>query len=209
MQNAAAITALAAILGGSYLLLRSMQQQGSGAGTVTTDNTSEGTLMDLNGLANQIAAAATSAPQDNPTHISQAGLDALKSREGFSAAPYADHKGFSIGYGHLIKPGETLQYVSLQQATDLLLNDILWAEEAVINGVTAPLSQGQFDALVSFAYNVGAGAFQRSTLVRRINLGDTSASQEFDRWIYASGQPNNALIARRTSERNQYENATA
>jgi GH24 family phage-related lysozyme (muramidase) len=207
MQNAPAFIALAAVTVGAMLLLQG--QQGSGAGQITTDDTSEGSIMDLAGLAGQIADAATPAPQDNPNALSAAGMAALQMREGFSATPYADHKGYSIGFGHLIKPGENLATVTVGQAVDLMRTDIAWAVQAVADTITAPINQSQFDALVSFAYNVGEGAFKRSTLARRINAGDPGASDEFGRWIYASGQQNSALIARRTSEKNQFESGTA
>lgn len=209
MENAPALIAAATVLGGAYLLTRAVAQAGSGGGAVGTDNTFEGSILDLNGLANQVAAAATPAPQDNPQGMSDQGLKALMAREGFSATPYADHKGNSIGFGHLIKPGESLDYVTVQQATDILMSDVAWAVDVVRASIVVPINQSQFDALVSFAYNVGAGAFARSTLVRRINTGDPGAAQEFARWVYASGVVNQALVARRQSERQQFEGATA
>jgi lysozyme len=208
MDNTAPLIAIAAVSLGAYMLLKN-QGQGSGAGLITTDNTDEGSIMDLAGLAGQIVDATTSAPADNPTYISAAGIAAICRREGFAATPYADHKGFSIGYGHLIKPGENLTRVTVDQATQLLQNDIAWAVQAVADSITVPVSQSQFDALVSFAFNVGGGAFKRSTLVRRINAGDTNASDEFDRWVYASGKVNPALIARRAGEKSQFESTSA
>ena len=209
MTQAPAILAAATLLGAAFLLLKAMEQQGSGAGDVGTNDSTEGTIFDMNGIANQLTAAATPAPEGNPTRMSAAGLDALKVREGFSASPYPDHKGYSIGYGHLIKPGERLSYVSIQQATDILAADVAWAQDAVTASITAPISQAQFDALASFCFNVGAGAFARSTLVRRINQGDPAAADEFARWVFASGQVNGALVARRNSEQAQFESATA
>ena len=209
MQQTAAIAAIATLLGGTYLLLRSMQHQGSGGGEITTDNTSEGSIFDMNSIANQVTAAATPSPADNPTTLSPAGIAALQAREGFSATPYSDHKGNSIGFGHLIKPGESLTYVSVSQATDLMMADVQWAQDAVRSAITVPINQAQFDALVSFCYNVGAGAFKGSTLVRKINQDDTTAPLEFARWVYASGAVNSALINRRDSERQQFESASA
>lgn len=209
MQNTPALIAVATILGGAFLLMRGMQQQGSGGDQITTDNTNEGSIFDMNAIANQLTAAATGGTSGNPDTLSPQGIAALQKREGFSATPYADHKGFSIGFGHLIKPGEALQYVSIAQATDLMMQDVQWAQDAVFSAIAAPITQAQFDALVSFAYNVGAGAFKGSTLVRKINTGDTTAAAEFSRWIYASGQQNAALITRRTSERQQFESGTA
>lgn len=209
MQTGPALFAVATVLGGTYLLLQGMQQRGSGGGDVGTDNSTEGTIFDMNGIANQVAAAATPSPTDNPHSMSADGLERLKQREGFSPTPYSDHKGYSIGYGHLIKAGESLAHVTIDQATQLLMSDVGWAEGSVYGAVTAPVSQVQFDALVSFCYNVGAPSFERSTLVRKINMGDPTAAAEFDRWVYASGQVNTALVNRRSSERAQFESASA
>lgn len=209
MQKAPLLLAIGVVLGGTWLLLKGMQQRGSGGGDVSTDDASEGTIFDMNGLANQAIAAATPAPADNPTAMSADGLARLQAREGFSATKYPDHKGYSVGFGHLIKSGESLDTVTRAQATALLMSDVAWAESSVSGAITVPLAQAQFDALVSFAYNVGAPSFERSTLVRKINTGDQSAPQEFDRWVYASGQVNPALVDRRASERQQFESATA
>ncbi|CAN5165890.1 hypothetical protein BH10PSE16_BH10PSE16_43760 [soil metagenome] len=141
--------------------------------------------------------------------LSNTGLSKIKVFEGFSATPYPDHKGNSIGYGHLIKAGENLTYVTRAQAETILLKDAEWAQNAVRNSIKVTLAQGQFDALVSFCYNVGEGAFRSSMLVKRINAGDSGAPAEFDRWIYASGQVNQTLVARRQDERADFESAYA
>ena len=209
MQQTAALAAIATVIGGTYLILRGMEQRGSGGGQITTDNTSEGSIFDMNSIANQLTAAATPSPADNPTTLSQSGIAALQAREGFSATPYADHKGNSIGFGHLIKPGESLTYVSVSQATDLMMADVQWAQDAVRSAITVPINQAQFDSLVSFCYNVGSGAFKGSTLVRKINQDDPAAVLEFHRWVYASGEVNPALVRRRDSEQQQFESASA
>jgi len=137
--------------------------------------------------------------------ISPAGVDALKKREGFSAKSYPDHKGRSIGYGHLIKPGESFsEPMSVNTATDLLYQDLQWAVASVWNAIQVPLTQNQFDALVSFVYNVGAPAFESSTLVKKINNLDPTATSEFSRWVNASGKRNESLVSRRESELNQF-----
>lgn len=138
--------------------------------------------------------------------LSQNGLDFIKAREGFSAYSYPDHKGRSIGYGHLIKPGESFEEpISGTVADSLLMNDVSWAVNVVNNSVNVPLTQNQFDALVSFAFNVGAGAFAKSTLVKRINNDDPQAVNEFARWVYASGKVLPALVARRELEVNLFQ----
>jgi lysozyme len=140
-------------------------------------------------------------------NLSPAGLDALKLREGFAPTQYPDHKGYSIGYGHLILPTDPYNadtVLSEAEAAQILAGDVSWAESAVANKITAPLSQNQFDALVSFCFNVGAGAFGGSTLVRRINANDPGAADEFARWVIASGVVNESLVTRRRSEVTQF-----
>lgn len=139
-------------------------------------------------------------------HLSADGLRRLAEEEGFSATPYSDFKGNSIGHGHLIRPGESLTYVTREQARDLLLSDVAWAEAAVRSAVDVQLQQHQFDALVSFAFNVGASAFGRSTLVKKLNAGDLAgAAAEFPRWNLAGGAVLPTLVARRARERATFE----
>src|SRR5205085_5371825 len=134
------------------------------------------------------------------------GLQHLADFEGFSAVPYWDFKGCSIGFGHLIQPGETLTYVTRDDAMVVLGRDVADAERAVRTAVTVPLSQNQFDALTSFAYNVGAGAFRKSTLLRLLNAGDyAGAAAQLPRWKLAGGKPLAALDTRRQAERTLFE----
>ena len=144
-----------------------------------------------------------------PTTLSNAGLDALKTREGFSPTPYPDHKGYSIGYGHLILPTESFTTIDQAQALDLLSGDVAWAEESVSNNVTVAITQNAFDALVSFCFNVGKNAFENSTLLKKINAEDATAVDEFDKWVYsryANGikQIDASLQSRRDSEAEQF-----
>lgn len=137
--------------------------------------------------------------------LSDAGLQAIADREGFSATPYWDHKGYSIGYGHLMTLGENYTSVTQDQARALLMQDAQIAVRAVNSAVSVSLTQNQFDALVSFAYNVGAGAFKSSTLVKLLNQGDyADVGTQMARWNQASGAVNAALIARRQSETQQF-----
>lgn len=139
-------------------------------------------------------------------NISQRGIDLIKNFEGFSPVPYRDAAGWSIGYGHYMGPNPTLQNVDMQQADALLNQDSAWAVRAVQNGVTVPLSQDQFDALVSLVYNIGARAFANSTLLRKLNAGDyAGAAAQFDVWNKSSGSVNQSLVARRASERALFE----
>jgi lysozyme len=145
-------------------------------------------------------------PTNNSMTLSAAGLDAIARREGFSAKRYRDADGYSIGYGHFIKVGESFaEPMEQTTARMLLLHDSNTAADAVRAYVNVPLSQNEFDALVSFVYNVGAGAFRTSTLLRLLNAGDYSgAAAQFDRWNKSQGDILPALIARREQEKNQF-----
>lgn len=80
------------------------------------------------------------------------------------------------------------------------------AQRAVANAVTVPLNQNQYDALTSLAYNIGAGAFRTSTLLRRLNAGDhRGAAEQFGAWVRSGGADSPGLIARRASERRLFE----
>ena len=116
-------------------------------------------------------------------NFSDNGLARLKSLEGFRSTAYKDSGGkMTIGYGHLIVPGDgTLVGDVLEevQATGLLKQDVQRAVDAVNAAVTVDLNQNQFDALVIFTYNVGIHAFQTSTLLKDINISafDSAAAQ--------------------------------
>ena len=106
--------------------------------------------------------------------ISEAGLDLIKRSEGFKAETYLDVAGYpTIGYGHKLKPGE--QYdrgITDATATALLEQDVQAAEEAVGRLVHVAMTQGQFDALVDFVFNLGQGALASSTLLRDLNASE-------------------------------------
>jgi lysozyme len=133
--------------------------------------------------------------------LSDDGLQKIATREGFSRFSYPDASGRSIGYGHFIKPGEQFsEPMSETTAREILRRDAQIASDAVRAYVTVPLAQNQFDALASFVYNVGVGAFRSSTLLRVLNAGNYSAAAaEFDRWHKPA-----IVIARRNSEKTQF-----
>lgn len=134
--------------------------------------------------------------------INRAGLDLIKSFEGLRLNAYQDAVGvWTIGYGHTrtAAPG---QRITLGQATALLRDDVATFERAVTRAVRVPITENQFAALVSFAYNVGSGALNSSTLLRRLNAGDVSgAADEFLRWNRAGGRVLAGLTRRRVAER--------
>lgn len=132
------------------------------------------------------------------------GYALIKRFEGFSAYVYNDAAGYpTIGYGHKIKPGEVFdEPMSERAAFSLLVNDISRFEKCVNESVKVPISQNMFNSLVSFAYNVGCGAFRRSTLLLKLNKGDyIGAYNEFDRWVKAGNKKLRGLVVRREAEK--------
>jgi lysozyme len=136
-------------------------------------------------------------------HLSPAGLGLLKKSEGFRNRTYADIAGFrTIGFGHRLSANETYpEGISLAQGENLLAADVLIAESAVSRLVKVTLLQGQFDALVDFVYNVGAGRLASSTLLSYLNAGRyDDAAWQLLAWDHAGSQENSALKARREAE---------
>lgn len=118
-------------------------------------------------------------------------------------AAYQDRVGvWTIGYEHTgpeVKSGVT---ITQQEAEQLLINDLLRFERGVNALVTIKINQNQFDALVSFAHNLGLGSLQQSTLIRLLNTGNfQAAADQFPRWDRAGGKTVAGLLARRNAER--------
>ena len=139
--------------------------------------------------------------------ISPRGLSLLKQFEGCRLIPYKDSAGlWTIGYGHLIADGKTLpdsaKYKITQKQADLLLKyDVIPREKAVERLCAVPLSQNEFDALVSFVFNLGAGCFQRSTIRQKLNRGDRAgAAKVLLRYNRAGGKVIKGLVNRRMAE---------
>jgi lysozyme len=139
--------------------------------------------------------------KDKPNKISDRGLDLLKQFEGVRLKAYRDPVGvWTIGYGHTItaEPG---MRITREEAERLLRQDLERFEKAVRDRVMVPINQDQFDALVSFAFNVGVGAFRKSTLLRLLNQGNyEGAKDEFKRWVYGGGRRLAGLVKRRNHE---------
>ena len=121
--------------------------------------------------------------------ISEKGQQIIKNFEGLRLNAYRDSAGvWTIGYGSTryhdgksVKPGDKL--ASETQASALFSNTLAYYEDAVNHLVKVPLNQHQFDALVSFTYNLGTGALQESTLLRKLNANDYSgAADQFLLW---------------------------
>lgn len=136
-------------------------------------------------------------------HVTEDGLRLIRRFEGFSAVPYLCPAGYlTVGYGHVVKnPNAFRQPITEDEATEILVLDVAKAEKAVLRLITVPLSDGQFDALVSFTFNLGSGALQRSTLRRKVNREDhAEVPAEFLRWVWAGGKKLKGLIRRREAE---------
>jgi lysozyme len=140
-------------------------------------------------------------------HISDVGLQLLQRYERYVPTPYDDGYGFqTIGWGHLIRPGEVFTYLSPAEADDLLRRDLATAERAVLRLITVPLHALQFDALVSFTYNAGSGTLQRSTLRQKVNRGDhAEVVKAFALYRLSAGRISKGLVRRRKDEAALYQ----
>jgi GH24 family phage-related lysozyme (muramidase) len=142
-------------------------------------------------------------------HVTEAGLNLIKRFEGFSATIYTCPAGYpTIGYGHVVLAHEQDQFtagITPAEATELLRKDALIAERAVIRLISVPLTDGQFDALVSFTFNLGAGALQRSTLRWKVNRREhESVPVDLMKWVWAAGKRLPGLVRRRQAEGASY-----
>lgn len=142
--------------------------------------------------------------------IGKNGLDLIKQEEGLRLKAYKCQAGvLTIGYGHTRGVKEN-DVITEEQAEKLLIEDLAESEKWVNKLVKVPLSQNQFDALVSFVFNLGPGALQISDLLKNLNKGQYyQASQEFKWWRNAGGKVLEILMRRRFRERdlfNSYPN---
>lgn len=133
------------------------------------------------------------------------GIALIKEFEGLRLKAYKCPGGvWTIGYGHTagVKPG---MVISEAQAEEYLKADLI-AFERYLNGLGLALNQNQFDALISFIYNVGTGNFSNSTLLRKVraNPQDNSIMDEFLRWEYSKGRVLPGLQRRRLAEMKLY-----
>ena len=136
-----------------------------------------------------------------------AGVALVRAFEGFRARPYLCQAGYpTVGYGalrYLDGMAVTLdgRAVSVEEAESMLRRDLGAAEVAIARLVSRPLDQCRFDALASFVFNLGAGAFRASTLRRRVDAGDDAeAVRQFGRWVFAAGVRSAGLVRRRAAE---------
>ena len=134
--------------------------------------------------------------------ISHRGLKLIAGYERFSSVPYICQGGkLTIGFGHVILPGENFTEITMEEGQELLRKDAEIAERAVNRYVAVEINQDIFDALVSFTFNVGGGALMESTLLKFLNAGQYyAAALEFCRWDNAGGKEMSGLEVRRAEE---------
>lgn len=146
-------------------------------------------------------------------YISKQGLDLIKHFEGLRLKAYKCPSGvWTIGYGHTkgVYPGMEIT----EELADKFLIDDVWQFEREVEGlILVPVTQGQFDALVSFAFNVGSDIDEDSipeglgdsTLLKKLNRGDyAGAADEFPKWVYSRGKKLKGLVRRRAAERDLF-----
>lgn len=155
-------------------------------------------------------------PMPMPMQVDQGGKNLFKEWEGLATHVYWDSGGVpTIGIGHLLTRsertsgkiiirGQPVDYrngLTEQQCWDLLDQDLDDTEKIINEAVTVLLNQNQFNALVSFAFNVGAAAFQNSTLLKLLNQGQyDQVPAQLRRWVKDSGKIVQGLVNRRDKE---------
>jgi lysozyme len=146
------------------------------------------------------------------------GINLIKSFEGFKSNPYPDpatgNTPYTIGYGATFYTNEgkitkvTMQDkpITEQQATSILQSDMKSFEQYVDSFCRDDISQHQFDALVSFCYNVGPQNLKSSTLLKKVNINpnDSSIRDEFMKWVKGNGKTLPGLVTRRKAEADLY-----
>ncbi|MBR1754009.1 lysozyme [bacterium] len=136
-------------------------------------------------------------------NVSENGLNLIKTFEGCRLTAYKCPAGvWTIGYGHTGSDVKQGLKISRERADSLLKQDVLVHSNNVSRLVKVPLTQNQFDALVSFEYNVGYANFSKSTMLRLLNQRQyLAAANQFDRWIYANRKVLSGLVKRRKAEK--------
>jgi lysozyme len=135
-------------------------------------------------------------------NTSDKGLALISQLEGVRLTAYRDSVGIAtIGVGHTGPDVYMGQTITADECTALLRADVQTAEDAVTQLVNVALTQDQFDALVSFVFNLGQGNFEQSTLLKKINASDfDGAANQFQFWDKAGGHELPGLLKRRLAE---------
>ena len=140
--------------------------------------------------------------------ISSRGLELIKDFEGFSSTSYLDVVNIpTIGWGNTfyedgrkVKLGEQISKTDALKLLEVVANRDF--ADKIFPSIKVKVSQNQFDAMVSLAYNIGTGAFLKSTLLKKVNAGDfAGAGEEFLRWNKANGKEVLGLTRRREREK--------
>jgi lysozyme len=147
-----------------------------------------------------------------PASLSPAGARFIAGFEGFRSKLYNDPspaRNATVGFGHMVhagpitgkEPQEFRRGITKERGLELLRADAGASAKAVKRAVNVPLNQPQFDALVSFTFNLGEGNLQQSTLLKKLNAGQyTAVPQELKKWVKASGATLPGLVKRRNAE---------
>ncbi|MCR4330059.1 MAG: lysozyme [Candidatus Roizmanbacteria bacterium] len=137
---------------------------------------------------------------------SAVGIELIKKYEGLKLQAYVCPGGvLTVGYGHTKNVKENM-ILTPQDAEELLIKDLEYFEEKLIDVVKVKINQNQFDALISLIYNIGEGAFNESSLLKFINDNKFDlAARQFPRWIYSNGKILTGLVNRRKAEREIFE----
>jgi lysozyme len=144
--------------------------------------------------------------------VNQKCIDIIKSFEGLFLKPYlCPAKVATIGYGTIKYPNGTKVRltdapITEAKAMEYLMFEINQKARAIDPMLREDLTENQFAALISFAYNLGEGALRQSTLLKKVNANplDAQIRGEFQKWIYADGRKLNGLLRRRNAETNLY-----
>jgi lysozyme len=138
--------------------------------------------------------------------VNKATLNLIKSFEKFVDHVYLDAVGLkTIGYGHLLLKNEVFSTITEEEANELLQKDLTKAINAVLRLIKVYLNDNQFGALVSFTFNCGSGALQRSTLRAKLNRGEyDEIPDELLKWCRAGGKKLKGLLRRRIAEGNLF-----
>ena len=146
----------------------------------------------------------TPSQESNPAKTGPLGQELIKEFEGCRLESYLCPASiWTIGYGHTGPDVVEGLHITQAVANQMLRDDLDRFEKAVITNIDVALTQNQFDSLVSWAFNVGTGAVQESTLRRRLNRGEdvnTVISEELPRWCNGPNGPLEGLVKRRAAE---------
>lgn len=139
---------------------------------------------------------------------SKTGLELTERFEGCRLVAYQDQVGvWTIGYGHTRGVHEGMTCTQ-PQADQWLIEDSAYSEAHVNSCVKVPVTQGEFDALVDFDFNLGGGALGGSTLLRLLNAGHHDlAADQFEKWDHAGGKVVAGLLRRRLAEKAEFQGA--